>query len=138
MYKPYDKNCSNLIPLKPSDILNKVLCALRSRPLKRLYRRVSYWIKYRTDYKATWDLDTYSMEWLIYHIERYLEDAGKIIDLNQEIEIRGVKHTMREACRVQIAYFKKCLKLDYWDEERYRLIEEAFSFYGKLAPYLWY
>lgn len=127
MYKPYEKRFGAKYKTKHS--------------LGYLYKKIKYWIKYQTDFEASWSLDFYSLEWLYYHLWRYLEDAGKVIDMEQEIYINNKPIKLREACEMLMGAIKETLE----DEEVSNYIDlypdnvaAIFAFYGKLAPYLWY
>lgn len=133
MYKPYEKRFSK----KPkASFIHK----LRSFSLKYFYRKIKYRIKYHTDYEAAWSLDVYSLEWLYYHLWRYLEDAGKIIDLNQQIGIYGTTCSLKKACEVLMRTIETVLfdGPDYNSKKYAQNVEVIFNLYGKLAPYLWY
>ena len=133
MYKPYEKRFSK----KPKvSFIHRV----RSFSLKYFYLKIKYRIKYHTDYEAAWSLDVYSLEWLYYHLWRYLEDAGKVIDLNQQVEIYGVTCSLKMACEVLMRNIERALfdGLDFNSKNYAQNIEAVFSLYGKLAPYLWY
>ena len=133
MYKPYEKRFSK----KPKV---RFIYKVRSFSLKYFYRKIKYRIKYHTDYEAAWSLDVYSLEWLYYHLWRYLEDAGKVIDLNQQIEIYGTTCSLKKACEVLMRTIECALfdGPDYNSEKYAQKIEAIFNLYGKLAPYLWY
>ena len=135
MYKPYEKRFGNRKPTL------KLRYRLRPSNLKFLLRKICYRIKYHTNYEATWSLDIYSLEWLYYHLWRYLEDAGRVIDMEQEIKINNKSLKLREACEILMCAIKETLE----DEEVSNYIDlypdnvaAIFAFYGKLAPYLWY
>lgn len=133
MYKPYEKRFSK----KPKvSFIHK----LRSFSLKYFYLKIKYRLKYHTDYEAAWSLDVYSLEWLYYHLWRYLEDAGKIIDLNQQIEIYGITCSLKKSCEVLMRTIEVTLfdGPDYNSKKYAQKIEAIFNLYGKLAPYLWY
>lgn len=133
MYRPYEKRFSK----KPkASFIHRV----RSFSLKYFYLKIKYRIKYHTDYEAAWSLDVYSLEWLYYHLWRYLEDAGKIIDLNQQIEIYGTTCSLKKACEVLMRTIETTLfdGPDYNSKKYAQKIEAVFNLYGKLAPYLWY
>ena len=133
MYKPYEKRFSK----KPKA---SFIHRARSFSLKYFYHKIKYRIKYHTDYEATWSLDVYSLEWLYYHLWRYLEDAGKVIDLNQQIEIYGTTCSLKKACEVLMRTIEYTLfdGPDYNSKKYAQKIEAIFNLYGKLAPYLWY
>ena len=133
MYKPYEKRFSK----KPKV---SFIHRARSFSLKYFYRKIKYRIKYHTDYEAAWSLDVYSLEWLYYHLWRYLEDAGKVIDLNQQIEIYGTTCSLKKGCEVLMRTIE-CVLFDgpdYNSKKYAQKIEAVFNLYGKLAPYLWY
>lgn len=128
MYKPYEKRFGTK-------------SSLLDNSLRYLYNKIKYWIKYQTDCEASWSLDFYSLEWLYYHLWRYLEDAGKVIDMEQEIYINNKPLKLREACEMLMDAIKETLE----DEEVSSYVDlypdnvaAIFAFYGKLAPYLWY
>lgn len=136
MYKPYEKRFS-----KKDETKVTLLQHLRRFSLRHLYNKIKYWIKYQTDCEASWSLDFYSLEWLYYHLWRYLEDAGKVIDMEQEIYINNKPLKLREACEMLMSAIKETLE----DEEVSSYVDlypdnvaAIFTFYGKLAPYLWY
>ena len=136
MYKPYEKRFSKKYETKVT-----LLQHLRRFSLRHLYNKIKYWIKYQTDCEASWSLDFYSLEWLYYHLWRYLEDAGKVIDMEQEIYINNKPLKLREACEMLMDAIKETLE----DEEVSSYVDlypdnvaAIFAFYGKLAPYLWY
>lgn len=136
MYKPYEKRFSKKDETKPT-----LLQRLRRFSLRHFYNKIKYWIKYQTDCEASWSLDFYSLEWLYYHLWRYLEDAGKVIDMEQEIYINNKPLKLREACEMLMGAIKETLE----DEEVSSYVDlypdnvaTIFAFYGKLAPYLWY
>lgn len=135
MYKPYEKKFGRRGPVL------KLRYRLRPSHLKFLLRKLRYRIKYHTNYEATWSLDVYSLEWLYYHLWRYLEDAGKIIDLDQEIVICDFTWSLREACQNLMRDIERILFEDYGltcSEEYADQVVVIFNFYGHLAPYLWY
>ena len=128
MYKPYEKRFGTK-------------SSLLDNSLRYLYNKIKYWIKYQTDCKASWSLDFYSLEWLYYHLWRYVEDAGRVIDMEQEIYINNKPLKLREACEMLMGAIKETLE----DEEVSNYVDlypdnvaAIFAFYGKLAPYLWY
>ena len=128
MYKPYEKRFGTK-------------SSLLDNSLRYLYNKIKYWIKYQTDCEASWSLDFYSLEWLYYHLWRYVEDAGRVIDMEQEIYINNKPLKLREACEMLMGAIKETLE----DEEVSNYVDlypdnvaAIFAFYGKLAPYLWY
>ena len=128
MYKPYEKRFGTK-------------SSLLDNSLRYLYNKIKYWIKYKTDCEASWSLDFYSLEWLYYHLWRYVEDAGRVIDMEQEIYINNKPLKLREACEMLMGAIKETLE----DEEVSNYVDlypdnvaAIFAFYGKLAPYLWY
>ena len=136
MYKPYEKRFRKKDKTKVT-----LLQSLRRFSLRYFYRKIKYRIKYHTDYEATWSLDIYSLEWLYYHLWRFVEDAGKIIDMEEEIYINNKPLKLGEACEILMGAIKETLE----DEgtNLYQIpypenVELIFIFYGKLAPYLWY
>lgn len=136
MYKPYEKRFRKKDKTKVT-----LLQSLRRFSLRYFYRKIKYRIKYHTDYEATWSLDIYSLEWLYYHLWRFVEDAGKIIDMEEEIKINNKSLKLREACEILMCAIKETLK----DKEVSNYIDLCpdnvafiFAFYGELAPYLWY
>ena len=136
MYKPYEKRFRKKDKTKVT-----LLQSLRRFSLRYFYRKIKYCIKYHTNYEATFSLDIYSLEWLYYHLWRYLEDAGKIIDMEQEIYINNKPLKLREACEMLMGAIKETLE----DEEVPNYVDLCsdnvafiFAFYGELAPYLWY
>lgn len=133
MYKPYDKRFSK----KPKA---SFIYRVRSFSLKYFCRKIKYRIKYRTDYDASWSLDYYSLEWLYYHLWRYLEDADSIVCLDQEIKIDGVCYTIKDACKTLMDKIEDTLYDEdiFYTEEYAKKLVDIFNFYGKLAFYLWY
>lgn len=132
MYKPYEKRFG---------IKDGTKSSLLDNSLRYFYNKIKYWIKYQTDYEASWSLDFYSLEWLYYHLWRYLEDASGNIDMEQEIYINKKSFKLKEACEMLMGAIKETLE----DEEIYNYanlypdnVAVIFAFYGKLAPYLWY
>ena len=132
MYKPYEKRFG---------IKDGTKSSLLDNSLRYLYNKIKYWIKYQTDCEASWSLDFYSLEWLYYHLWRYVEDAGRVIDMEQEIYINNKPLKLREACEMLMGAIKETLE----DEEVSNYVDlypdniaAIFAFYGKLAPYLWY
>lgn len=132
MYKPYEKRFG---------IKDGTKSSLLDNSLGYLYNKIKYWIKYQTDFEASWSLDFYSLEWLYYHLWRYLEDASGNIDMEQEIYINNKPLKLREACEMLMGAIKETLE----DEEVSNYVDlypdnvaAIFAFYGKLAPYLWY
>ena len=128
MYKPYEKKFGTK-------------SSLLDNSLRYLYNKIKYRIKYQTDCEASWSLDFYSLEWLYYHLWRYVEDASDIIDMEQEIYINNKPLKLREACEMLMGAIKETLE----DEEVSSYVDlypdnvaAIFVFYGKLAPYLWY
>lgn len=128
MYKPYEKRFGNK-------------SSLLDNSLRHLCNKIKYWIKYQTDCEASWSLDFYSLEWLYYHLWRYVEDASDVIDMEQEIYINNKPLKLREACEMLMGAIKETLE----DEEVSSYVDlypdnvaAIFAFYGKLAPYLWY
>lgn len=136
MYKPYEKRFGIKDGTKVT-----LLQRLRRFSLRHFYRKTKYRIKYHTDYEATWSLDFYSLEWLYYHLWRFVEDASKVIDMEQEIYINNKPLKLGEACEMLMGAIKETL-----DDEETILCQDPypdnvaaiFAFYGKLAPYLWY
>ena len=136
MYKPYEKKFS-----KKDETKLTLLQSLRRFSLKYLYRKIKYRIKYRTNYEATWSLDVYSLEWLYYHLWRFVEDAGKVIDMEEEIYINNKPLKLREACEMLMGAIKETLEDEetiFYQDPYLEKVELIFAFYGKLAPYLWY
>ena len=132
MYKPYEKRFG---------IKDGTKSSLLDNSLRYHYNKIKYWIKYQTDCEASWSLDFYSLEWLYYHLWRYVEDAGRVIDMEQEIYINNKPLKLREACEMLMGAIKETLE----DEEVSNYVDlypdnvaAIFAFYGKLAPYLWY
>ena len=132
MYKPYEKRFG---------IKDGTKSSLLDNSLRYFYNKIKYWIKYQTYYEASWSLDFYSLEWLYYHLWRYLEDASGNIDMEQEIYINKKSLKLKEACEMLMGAIKETLE----DEEIYNYanlypdnVAVIFAFYGKLAPYLWY
>ena len=127
MYKPYEKRFGAKYKTKHS--------------LGYLYNKIKYWIKYRTDFEASWSLDFYSLEWLYYHLWRYLEDASRVIDMEQEIYINNKPLKLRKACEMLMGAIKETLEDEetiFYQDPYSENVELIFTFYGKLAPYLWY
>ena len=136
MYKPYEKRFRKKDKTKVT-----LLQSLRRFSLKYFYRKIKYRIKYHTDYEATWSLDIYSLEWLYYHLWRYLEDASKIIDMEEEITINNKSLKLKEACEILMCAIKETLEDEetiFYQDPYPENVELIFTFYGKLAPYLWY
>ena len=136
MYKPYEKRFRKKDKTKVTLFQN-----LRRFSLRYFYRKIKYRIKYHTDYEVTWSLDIYSLEWLYYHLWRFVEDASKIIDMEEEIKINNKSLKLREACEILMCAIKETLK----DKEVSNYVDLCpdnvafiFAFYGKLASYLWY
>lgn len=134
MYKPYDKKFGKK---------SKASFIHRARffSLKCFYHKIKYRIKYHTDCEATWSLDVYSLEWLYYHLWRYLKDAGKVIDMEQEIYINNKPLKLGEACEILMGAIKETLEdeeIIFYQDPYPENVELIFTFYGKLAPYLWY
>ena len=135
MYKPYDKKFGNRRPTL------KLRYRLRPSNLKFLLRKLRYRIKYHTNYEATFSLDIYSLEWLYYHLWRYLKDAGRVIDMEQEIYINNKPLKLGEACEMLMGAIKETLEDEetiFYQDPYPENVEFIFTFYGKLAPYLWY
>lgn len=135
MYKPYDKKFGNRRPTL------KLRYRLRPSHLKFLLRKLRYCIKYHTNYEAAFSLDVYSLEWLYYHLWRFVEDASKIIDMKQEIYINNKPLKLREACEMLMGAIKETLddeEIFYCSGQYLDNVSTIFAFYGKLAPYLWY
>ena len=136
MYKPYEKRFRKKDKTKVT-----LLQSLRRFSLRYFYRKIKYRIKYHTDYEATWSLDVYSLEWLYYHLWRYLKDAGKVIDMEQEIYINNKPLKLGEACEILMGAIKETLedeKIIFYQDPYPENVELIFTFYGKLASYLWY
>ena len=136
MYKPYEKRFR-----KKDETKRTLLQSLRRFSLRYLYRKIKYRIKYHTDYEATWSLDIYSLEWLYYHLWRFLEDAGKVIDMEEEIKINNKSLKLREACEILMCAIKETLedkKTIFYQDPYPDNVAFIFAFYGELAPYLWY
>ena len=135
MYKPYEKRFGNR---RSTLKLRYRLCPTH---LKFLLRKLRYRIKYHTNYEAAFSLDIYSLEWLYYHLWRYLEDASKVIDMEQEIKINNKSLKLREACEILMGAIKETLEAEetiFYQDPYPERVELIFAFYGKLAPYLWY
>lgn len=136
MYKPYEKRFS-----KKDETKVTLLQSLRRFSLRYFYRKIKYRIKYHTDYEAAWSLDFYSLEWLYYHLWRFVEDAGEVIDMEYEIEINNRPIKLREACKILMGAIKETLddeEIFYCSGQYLNNVSTIFTFYGKLAPYLWY
>ena len=136
MYKPYEKRFRKKDKTKAT-----LLQSLRRFSLRYFYRKIKYRIKYHTDYEATWSLDIYSLEWLYYHLWRYLEDAGKVIDMEQEIHINNKSLKLREACEILMCAIKETLENEetiFYQDPYPDNVAFIFAFYGELVPYLWY
>lgn len=136
MYKPYEKRFG-----KKDETKVTLLQRLRRFSLRHLYNKIKYRIKYHTDYEATWSLDFYSLEWLYYHLWRFVEDASKVIDIEQEIYINNKPLKLREACEMLMGAIKETLEDEetiFYQDPYPDNVAAIFAFYGKLAPYLWY
>ena len=136
MYKPYEKRFRKKDKTKVT-----LLQSLRRFSLRYFYRKIKYRIKYHTDYEATFSLDIYSLEWLYYHLWRYLKDAGKVIDMEQEIYINNKPLKLGEACEMLMGAIKETLEDEetiFYQDPYPENVEFIFTFYGKLASYLWY
>ena len=136
MYKPYEKRFRKKDKTKVT-----LLQSLRRFSLRYFYRKIKYRIKYHTDYEATWSLDIYSLEWLYYHLWRYLKDAGRVIDMEQEIYINNKPLKLGEACEILMGAIKETLEdgeTIFCQDPYPENVELIFTFYGKLASYLWY
>ena len=136
MYKPYEKRFRKKDKTKVT-----LLQSLRRFSLRYFYRKIKYRIKYHTDYEATWSLDIYSLEWLYYHLWRYLEDAGKVIDMEQEIKINKKSLKLREACEILMCAIKETLEDEetiFYQDPYPDNVAFIFAFYGEVVPYLWY
>ena len=136
MYKPYEKRFR-----KKDETKVTLLQSLRRFSLRYFYRKIKYRIKYHTDYEATWSLDIYSLEWLYYHLWRFLEDAGKVIDMEEEIKINNKSLKLREACEILMCAIKETLEDEetiFYQDPYPDNVAFIFAFYGELAPYLWY
>lgn len=136
MYKPYEKKFSKKDETKPT-----LLQRLRRFSLRHLYNKIKYWIKYQTDYESTFSLDIYSLEWLYYHLWRYLEDTSQVIDMEEKIYINNKPLKLREACEMLMGAIKETLDDEetiFYQDPYPEKVELIFTFYGKLAPYLWY
>lgn len=135
MYKPYDKKFGNRRPIL------KLRYRLCPSHLKFLLRKLRYRVKYHTNYEATFSLDIYSLEWLYYHLWRFVEDAGKIIDMEQEVKINNKTFELGKACEMLMGAIKETLEDEetiFCQDSYPENVELIFIFYGKLAPYLWY
>lgn len=136
MYKPYEKRFS-----KKDETKVTLLQRLRRFSLRHLYNKIKYRIKYHTDYEAAFSLDIYSLEWLYYHLWRFVKDAGKVIDMEQEIYINNKPLKLGEACEMLMDAIKETLEDEetiFYQDPYPEKVELIFTFYGKLAPYLWY
>ena len=136
MYKPYEKRFRKKDKTKVT-----LLQSLRRFSLRYFYRKIKYRIKYHTDYEATWSLDIYSLEWLYYHLWRFLEDASKVIDVEEEIKINNKSLKLREACEILMCAIKETLEdkeTIFYQDPYPDNVAFIFAFYGELAPYLWY
>lgn len=136
MYKPYEKRFS-----KKDETKVTLLQRLRRFSLRHLYRKTKYRIKYHTDYEAAFSLDIYSLEWLYYHLWRFVKDAGKVIDMEQEIYINNRSLKLGGACEMLMGAIKETLEDEetiFYQDPYPEKVELIFTFYGKLAPYLWY
>ena len=136
MYKPYEKRFRKKDKTKVT-----LLQSLRRFSLRYFYRKIKYRIKYHTDYEATWSLDIYSLEWLYYHLWRFLEDAGKVIDMEEEIKINNKSLKLIEACEILMCAIKETLEdkeTIFYQDPYPDNVAFIFAFYGELAPYLWY
>lgn len=136
MYKPYEKRFG-----KKDETKLTLLQSLRRFSLRYFYRKTKYRIKYHTDYEAAWSLDFYSLEWLYYHLWRFVEDAGEVVDMEYEIEINNRLIKLREACKILMGAIKETLddeEIFYCSGQYLNNVSTIFTFYGKLAPYLWY
>lgn len=136
MYKPYEKRFS-----KKDETKVTLLQSLRRFSLRHFYSKIKYRIKYHTDYEATWSLDIYSLEWLYYHLWRFVKDTSKVIDMEQEIYINNKSLRLGEACEMLMGAIKETLEDEetiFYQDPYPERVEFIFTFYGKLAPYLWY
>ena len=136
MYKPYEKRFRKKDKTKVT-----LLQSLRRFSLRYFYRKIKYRIKYHTDYEATWSLDIYSLEWLYYHLWRFLEDASKVIDMEEEIKINNKSLKLIEACEILMCAIKETLEdkeTIFYQDPYPDNVAFIFAFYGELAPYLWY
>ena len=136
MYKPYEKRFRKKDKSKVT-----LLQSLRRFSLRYFYRKIKYRIKYHTDYEATFSLDIYSLEWLYYHLWRYLEDACKVIDMEEEIKINNKSLKLGEACEILMGAIKETLENEeiiFYQDPYPENVELIFTFYGKLATYFWY
>lgn len=136
MYKPYEKRFS-----KKDETKVTLLQRLRRFSLRHFYRKTKYHIKYHTDYEAAFSLDIYSLEWLYYHLWRFVEDASKVIDMEEEVKINNKPLKLREACEMLMGAIKETLEDEetiFYQDPYLEKVELIFTFYGKLAPYLWY
>ena len=134
MYKPYEKRFRKKDKSKVT-----LLQSLRRFSLRYFYRKIKYRIKYHTDYEATFSLDIYSLEWLYYHLWRYLEDACKVIDMEEEIKINNKSLKLGEACEILMGAIKETLENEeiiFYQDPYPENVELIFTFYGKLASYL--
>lgn len=93
------------------------------------------------DSELTWDLGYYSLEFMRDGLQKYLEVAPKIIDLEyHKIKYKNKIYTQKELMEIM---YEKCRILcdkwyDYSDDELYKTLDEYMTLYKKLIGYMWW
>lgn len=134
MYKPYDKKFDKT----ETKLIDKIKWFFNVRI--RCFADIKYRLKYHTDWRASTYLDDYSLEWLYYHLWRFMEDAAAEdgINLDLEIYLDNEVLTKREACRLLMDKIQRILKeTDYLSKEYVEGVAEVFRIYGEIVPWLW-
>ena len=98
--------------------------------LKIRLRDVKYWFQRRSrgwSDDETWCLDYYFVKWLRAHLKKYLEDAGKVVDLEfHKFEYKGQERTLYYLVARMIHLCTKLLKnYDNWEFDEQTMIKET-------------
>lgn len=98
--------------------------------MKVRLRDVKYWFQRRIrgwSDDETWAIDLYFIKWLKVHLEKYLKDAGKAIDLEfHKFEYKGKKYNLFLLVNKMIYLCDKLLAYyEVWDLDNHKKIEET-------------
>ena len=98
--------------------------------IKVSLREVKYWFQRRIrgwSDDETWTIDFYFVKWLREHVKKYLEQAGKVVDLEfHKFEYKGQERTLYYLITRMIHLCSKLLKqYDNWEFDKQTMIEET-------------
>lgn len=89
--------------------------------------------------RECWDLDYAFYQWLLEHLEVYLKDASKIVDLEFNVqEYEGIRYSQREAIERMITICRTLLRnnSDYLFE--YKLQNELLDLWKIWHRAMWW